>query len=130
MSLLNDSWRQHLLWKWLQDNGDGCRQGCRGDRGLVFEYNVPDSSRFGTVACDEAEKNTSVEEMPNSRSLTVQLLGDITITVMIARGLIKLNRIPRGEFEITSLNEMYKVEGLLDVQLHEVGFARLDTASM
>lgn len=36
----------------------------------------------------------------------------------------------RGELEITTLNEMYRAEGLLDVQILGRGFAWLDTGPM
>lgn len=36
----------------------------------------------------------------------------------------------RGELEITTLNEMYLTDGLLDVQLLGPGFAWLDTGTM
>jgi len=99
-------------------------------RATVFGYYVNDPERFGVVEFDEDGKVLSVEEKPKDPKSNYAITGLYFYPSGVAGLALGVRPSERGELEITSLNEMYLQEGLLDVQLLGRGFAWMDTGTM
>lgn len=99
-------------------------------RATVFGYYVPDPERFGVVAFDENGKVTSIEEKPKNPKSNYAVTGLYFYPGDVCKRANQVKPSLRGELEITTLNDMYLEDGLLDVQLLGRGFAWLDTGTM
>ena len=99
-------------------------------RATVFGYYVNDPERFGVVAFDETGKATSIVEKPKEPKSNYAVTGLYFYPGDVCKRANQVKPSSRGELEITTLNEMYLDDGLLDVQLLGRGFAWLDTGTM
>ena len=104
----------------------------RAENGIstIFGYYVADPERFGIVEFDDSGKVISVEEKPQNPKSNYAITGLYFYPAGVSEKAAEVKPSARGELEITTLNEMYLLEGNLDVELLGRGFAWLDTGTM
>ena len=106
------------------------RRSAEQGRATVFGYYVPDPERFGVVEFDENERVLSVEEKPAHPKSNYAITGLYFYPAGVAELARQVMPSPRGELEITSVNDMYLRSGTLDAKIFGRGFAWLDTGTM
>ena len=113
--------------------GTVCREAVKNaenGRATIFGYYVNDPERYGIVEFDENRKVISVEEKPAHPKSNYCITGLYFYPSGVSALAKKVRPSSRGELEITTLNEIYLREELLDVRLMSRGFAWFDTGTM
>lgn len=99
-------------------------------RATIFGYYVNDPERFGIVEFDETGKVVSVEEKPKHPKSNYCITGLYFYPKGVSSLAAQVEPSARGELEITTLNELYLKQDILDVKLMSRGYAWLDTGTM
>ncbi len=100
----------------------------RGDA-TIYGYYVNDPERFGIVELDEHNNAISIEEKPKKPKSNYCVTGLYFYPAGVSEIAKTIERSPRGEYEITTLNNVYLKNQHLHVTTLGRGYTWLDTGT-
>jgi glucose-1-phosphate thymidylyltransferase len=95
----------------------------------VFGYRVADPERYGVVEFDAAGQARAIVEKPKVPPSNFAVTGLYFVDGTAPERARRVEKSARGEYEITTLLEMYLAEGALAVEKMGRGYAWLDTGT-
>ena len=97
--------------------------------GTIFGYKVSDPARFGVVEIDSKLNPLSIVEKPSNPKSDLAVVGLYFYSNDVVDAVEDLEPSPRGELEITDLNNRYLQKGQLNLEVFPDGFTWLDTGT-
>ena len=98
-------------------------------KATVFGYWVNDPERYGVAEFDSAGNCLSIEEKPEHPKSNYAVVGLYFYPNSVVDIASYIKPSPRGELEITTVNQEYLQQGALKVKTLPRGFAWLDTGT-
>lgn len=99
------------------------------ERATVFGYWVDDPERYGVAEFDKEGRCISIEEKPQYPKSNYAVVGLYFYPNRVVRIAESIQPSSRGEYEITSVNQVFLNRGELMVKTLPRGFAWLDTGT-
>lgn len=99
------------------------------NKATVFGYWVNDPERYGVAEFDKEGNCLSIEEKPKNPKSNYAVVGLYFYPNKVVDIAKQIKPSPRGELEITTVNQQFLEEGNLKVQTLGRGFAWLDTGT-
>lgn len=98
-------------------------------KATIFGYQVQDPERFGVAEIDDECNVLSIEEKPANPKSNYAVVGLYFYPNKVVDVAKKIKPSARGELEITSVNDAFRRDGELKLQVLGRGFAWLDTGT-
>ena len=101
----------------------------KDEKATVFGYWVDDPERYGVAEFDKEGNCISIEEKPKYPKSNYAVVGLYFYPNRVVRIASQIQPSSRGEYEITSVNQVFLNRGELRVKTLPRGFAWLDTGT-
>lgn len=112
------------------------KQAAENGKATIFGYYVEDPERFGIMEFQRIDSGRraqyqviSVEEKPEKPKSNYAIVGLYFYPAGVSEMADRVKPSARGELEITTLNDMYLQQGLLNAQLLGRGFTWMDAGT-
>ena len=109
--------------------GDLLRESAAQEGAVIFAYPVSDPERYGVVEFDDNFNAISIEEKPEHPKSNYAVPGLYFYNNEVVEIAKNIAPSPRGEYEITTINDIYLQNKKLKVAVLDRGFAWLDTGT-
>ena len=98
-------------------------------KATIFGYYVNDPERYGVINFNKNHEAISLEEKPKIPKSNYAVTGLYFYPNNVVQKANKVKPSNRGELEITTINEMFLVEGFLNIEILKRGITWLDAGT-